>query len=288
MKIISRKMPDKYTVVQTQDWHLGAASVHREGIKDCIGRIEEPGVYASLPGDLIEAIRPDDKRFAFTSCDIELQTAQDQCREAARFLTPVAAKVIAIGAGNHEWKLINQLNVARDICERIKREDAYGGWSYKLESYTTGGDLMHKMFFTHGNCALNSQAKDPVQALANMKAKLKNVLIKTGWSDCIYMGQGHTHRLMVTLPTIDENPTLITKDGKIHNVRRTHTDQTADYIPVEARFYGNGGAFMKAYADPDTDIITYAEVMGLGALDFGWLEIDVEDRQVVNVRKVVV
>jgi UDP-2,3-diacylglucosamine pyrophosphatase LpxH len=287
LKIIKKEMPDRYTVVQTQDWHIGSGSVYRDGIKDAIGRMSEPNVYGSLPGDLIEAIRPDDKRFAFCSYDHSIPTAQDQSREVAKLLKPVAKRIIGIGAGNHEWKLINQINIARDICERLKIPEAYGGWTFVLDALHDGA-TMHKMFFTHGNFSLNSQAKDPVQALANMKAKLKNVMVKTGFADCIYMGCGHTHRLMVTEPTVDQEPILITENGQVKNMRRSQSDQTARYIPPDARWYGNSGSFMRAYTNPAEDIITYAEVGGLGALDFGWLEIDVEDRQVVDVRKVVV
>ena len=69
---------------------------------------------------------------------------------------------------------------------------------------------------------------------------------------------------------------------------RHHTDQAANYIPPEARWYGSSGSFLRLYSEPGSGGVGYGEVKGYPPAEMGWLELTIRNHQLVRVDRVVV
>lgn len=285
METITREIPADCTIIDSGDWHLGALNCHRSGIRKLIKRLADPDVFVVLKGDLVEAIAPNDKRFAHCSQDVQYRTLQDQVDALKEMLAPHVESVLVGLLGNHEWKHINITDVARDLERSLGIP--YGGYTCCVQ-FVGGGKPRFKGFFTHGYGQVTSNAKDPIQRLGNLRAALKLKLAKTGFTDCVYMSMGHIHNAIIVPPTIEDEIMLVTEGDKIKQQYRVHTDQTAAYIPPDARWYASNPSFLKLYSDPGSHSISYGEIAGYGPTELGWLEIDVRNWEIVNVRKVVV
>jgi hypothetical protein len=140
---------------------------------------------------------------------------------------------------------------------------------------------------THGYGAMGSLAKDTIQRKANIAAALKRKLEATGHTDCIYMSRGHNHKLIVINPTISEEVMLVDDGENIQQVYRTHQDQTASYIPPEARWFGCSGSFLNLYSPPGSYSIPYGEVAGYGPVEHGYISVKVKKNSIVQVDEVV-
>lgn len=283
MELISKVMPDDYVLVDTGDWHLGHVNAHTDGIKEVIERVKQPNTYAVLKGDLLDSILPNDKRYA--SCSVSIPTPMQSLDLLTDMLMPVRDKILAVQLGNHEYHLINTLNVAYELAKRL--DAPYGGYVCKFTALDPRHKVRHKMLLTHGHGNLPSGAKDAIQRRANQESALKRKLEGTGHSDCIYMSMAHVHKLMVVNPTINHE-VMLTDDGKkLKQQYRTHTKQNVDYIPPEARYYGCSGSMLKTHTDPGVGAISYSEVFMYGPSEMGWLEVNVRDGEVSSVDKIV-
>lgn len=286
MEIIKKMLPADYELVLTSDLHLGSPCVSEENIAEMVDYVaSNPNCFMTNFGDNIEAIAPNDKRFAFS--DTKYKTAQDQCDAVIKLFAPIKEKILAIGLGNHEYKLLNIFNVAKYLCEGLGVR--YGGYCYKLECHNelTNG-LMHKMFFTHGNGQITSNAKDAIQAEGNKRAGLKLKLSKSAHADCILMAMGHTHKSLIVEPTINNQLYLTSEDGKIKQHYRYHEEQNSNFIPPDARWYINNPSFMKLHAPAGSGYISYAEVAGYEPSEIGYTKVTVENGNVVNAERVII
>lgn len=284
MELISRVMPASYTLVDTSDWHLGNVNAHLGGIKEVIKRVQnDPDCYMVIKGDLLDSILPDDKRYAH--CAVNIPTPMASLDLLTELLQPVRGKILAVMLGNHEYKLINTLNVAWELANRL--DAPYGGYVCKFISQDEKHRVRHKMFLTHGHGALPAGAKDSIQRRANQESALKRRLEGTGHTDCIYMSMGHTHKLMIVNPTINHEVMLTDNGKQLKQQYRVHSAQNAPYIPAEARWYGCSGSMLKTNTAPGIGAISYSEVFMYGPSEMGWLEVDVVDGDVAGVRKVV-
>jgi hypothetical protein len=288
MELIKKVMPRDYVLIDSSDYHYGSANCARDSIKEMINKVASRKDYFLVnKGDSIEAILPNDKRYASCSLDIKdnLMTPIQQADAVVKDFMPIRDKIVGWGFGNHEYKLLNTMDFGRYIANQL--DVPYGTYAFKFTAVDKKNQLMHKMFFTHGYGNINSNAKDDIQRLANKKASLKNKMCKSGFSDCIYMSCGHTHQLIVVDPTI-EDKLFLTDDGvSIKQHYHVLTEQNADYIPPDSRWYGCSGSFLKLYSDPGTYAISYAEVAGYEPSEIGWIETHVQDGRVVAVEKVV-
>ena len=90
MELISRKMPDNYTIFDCSCWHYGAANCCKAGIDTIIQTIlDTPNGFLMHKGDFIEAITPQDKRYASCSIDPSLLTPQSQMKQVEKILIPI-------------------------------------------------------------------------------------------------------------------------------------------------------------------------------------------------------
>lgn len=284
MEIITRELPDNYTLIDTGDWHLGSVNCNKEAISDLVAAVKRrKNCYMVIKGDICDGIVGADKRWAAHSVDYSIPTPQEQAEEATALIKPIADKVIGISLGNHEYTHINTFNIADYICKNLKIK--YGGIHFKVIAQDSNGDLMHKFFFTHGAGSINSLAKDPIQAKANMLASLKNKLHRLA-GDTIYQSMGHTHRLLVVEPTVAQEVVIVDDGNTLRQQYRTTVPQNSKWIPPECRYFGNTGSFLKTFSDHGK--LSYAESAMYPPSEMGWLEVKVKDKEVVDVTKVVV
>jgi hypothetical protein len=288
MELIKKQMPRDYVLIDSSDYHYGSLNCSREKIKEMIEKVATKKNYFLInKGDSIEAILPDDKRFNSCGIDVKenLLTPIQQADAVVKDFAPIKNKIIGWMSGNHEHKLLNTMDFGRYIAAQLGVP--YGAYVCKFIALNQKNEIMHKMFFTHGYGNINSNAKDDIQKLANMKASLKNKLCKTGFSDCVFMSCGHNHQLLVVDPTV-EDKLYLTDDGVgIKQHYHVMTDQNIPYIHPDSRWYGSSGSFLKLYTSPGTYSINYAEVFGYAPSEIGWLEVHVQDNKVVNVTKVI-
>lgn len=287
MEIIRRKMPQDYEMWLFGDLHLGSINCNREGVRGMIAeaKARKGEVFLANLGDNIEAILPSDKRWASCAIDWQnkLMTPGDQLEWLVREFGPVAEQILAWCDGNHEYKLINTLQVGKKIAAELGVP--YGGVHYKFVALDGKGRVMNKAALMHGNGSLSSMAKDPIQAKANMRAKLKHKLIATGHTDCILMVQAHTHRPVVVNPTVTDEVMLTDNGKQLKQKGRHHASQKKEYIPVECRWYGCIPSFRKLYTPSGSGAIDYGEVGQYGPLKMGWLVAKYEGGELVSLKE---
>lgn len=283
MELISRVMPADYTLIDTGDWHLGNVNAHMGGIRECIERLKHPDTFVVLKGDLLDSILPNDKRYAH--CSVNIPTPMASLDLLTELLQPVRDKILAVMLGNHEYKLINTLNVAWELAKRL--DAPYGGYACKFISLDEKHKVRHKMFLTHGYGSLPAGAKDVIQRKANRESALKRRLEGTGHTDCIVMSMAHVHQLMAVNPTINSEVMLTDNGKKIKQQYRVATKQSLDYIPSEARYYGCSGSMLKTNTEPGVGALAYSEVFMYGPSEMGWLEWKIKGGEVVGCKRVV-
>lgn len=291
MEIIKRLLPRNGVVIDTGDWHFGALCCHHQGIRDMVQRCidinkkKNQNCYMILKGDLMETIAPSDKRFNFHDRDLNMKTTGDQRNAIIEVLKPIKKYILALGIGNHELKDQNTEKHGEHICQELGTP--YGAYNFVIEFRDKAtGKLMFKTFHSHGNGSLKSAAKDLLQREANRKASLKQKLIKTRISDCIYMSMGHTHQLLVVHPNYQTEGLLTTSANGVHSHEIPETNQTSKNIPPDHRYYANTGSFLKLYAPNKSGVTTYGEMAMLEPADLGWVEFEFKDGRIIDVRKV--
>jgi hypothetical protein len=288
MELITREMPLDYTMVLTSDWHMGPLNCHHEGVAVMVDKVARKRNYFMLTiGDLIDAILPNDKRYAHCSMAFDKTmalTPQAQADQVINYLRPIRKKVCAVGIGNHEFHHINTIDIAGYIADTL--EIPYGSVSYKFTA-THKGAVQHKFFCTHGRGNLPKGAKDPIQREANRKAALKAKLDGTKHADCILLAMGHTHQLIVVEPTVHKELMLTDNGAELRQQYRYHSAQNEPYIPPECRWYLNTGSFLKLYSPPGMRAISYGEMALYAPAEMGWIEVHVRGGEVASVEKVV-
>lgn len=292
MEIINYQIPPSCTIYDTGDYHFGALNCHRDLLQEMVAKIQRQNktrrpAFLINKGDNTDSISPDDKRYTHLSVDWknQLLTVHQQADAVIDLLGPIAQNVVAIGEGNHEWKFVNSFRVGQYIARGLGVP--FGGYTYVVHFTDEKGKLLFKTFHSHGSGRLPKGAKDPIQREANRKAHLRRKLEATGISDCIYMSIGHTHQLVVVEPTIDNEILLTTTPGgKIKQHTRPPANQNAPYIPPERRWYANSAGFLKLYSPPGSQVFGYAEIAMMEPTRLGWVEIEVEDGQIVEVNPV--
>lgn len=286
MELIYREMPRNYDLAQTGDFHLGPDCCFKQGIKEMVQQVKErKNCFLWFDGDAVDAILPSDKRYAHSTMDREkwLMTPQQQADEVVKLMWPIRKKILGWQLGNHEYTVINTFDIAGYIADKLGVP-----WAGVMAKFvaTRKGKAMHRFLFTHGRGSLNSQAKDPIQGEANRKAKLKLNLQKTGHADCIYMGCGHHHQMLVVEPTVDKEVVLSDDGEDLVQKYRGFSKQSAKYIPPECRWYGCSPGFLKTYGKPGRRVITYSEMNMYPPTQLGWLELKVRDGKLVKVKEV--
>jgi hypothetical protein len=292
MEIVRQELPRDFTLLLTSDYHFGNVNCHKELLQEMVASVQDRRrkkikAYLTNLGDNLDSIAPDDKRYKHASVDFQsgLITPKAQANAVVELLKPVKDMVLAIGEGNHEAKLWNLESFGQTIADDLGVP--FGGYNYILQCVDKDTkELMFKVFCSHGSGRLPKGAKDPIQREANRKAHLKRKLDATGFTDCALFCMGHTHQLVTVKPTMDKDLLLTTSDDGIHQHKRPESDHSASYISPERRYYANTGGFLKLYSPPGSKVFGYAEIALMEPTKLGWVEVDVRDGQIVDIREV--
>ena len=283
MKLLEKMLPKTHKIVFVSDSHEGTILKHRKGYRKVIKMVaDDSTMYLAHLGDLIEGITVDDPRYCMQTTDPQASTPVRQYRQALEELMPIKDKILVMLEGNHDWKISGRYgSLIKDVVcpELAGNKDGstiYGTYSCKLSIVDRKGDLMYKMFLTHGAGSINSSADDPVRREANMLLSLKRKLFRKA-GDCAIMAQGHTHKLLVK-PPIPE--LYLTDDSKNIHQRYTKSNHTAEFIPPDLRYYVNTGCFYKLY---EMGVSGYAERAGYDPNELGYVVVTVVDGVIKSV-----
>jgi len=270
-------MPKNYNLYHVSDVHLGPSCCYQKGIKELVEKVKKDRKgYIAFTGDATDAILPNDRRYAHSTMDKKdwLMTPHQQADKVIEIFEPVKKKIVLWMLGNHEYKMINTFDICDYICKGL--DVPWGGVMSKFIALYDKR-VMHKFLFAHGSGSLRSAAKDPVQRKANKEASLKQKLINTGHTDCIYMGCGHHHQSILVEPTVEEEVMLTDNRNKIIQEKRYTSQQNIKYIPQVCRWYGCSPGFLRTYPKPGTRAISYSEIALYLPTHLGWLELIVRD-----------
>ena len=267
------------------DFHYGALNCSRSSIRQMIAGIRK-GDLLLLLGDLIEAITPDDKRWQTTSVawQDKLFTPEEQAKAIIGDLKPLKGRIPVVLAGNHEWKLFNTVNLSDQIAQGLGA--VYGGAACVVH-FDFLGCPAFRFHVAHGGWTPCSNAKDVVQADANIRAALKQKL-QDQVGDCIAHFIGHGHRLILQPPTAHHQLYITTnKTGEIHQNYKVVPAQNAEYLHPDTRYFGMCGSFLKLYSPPGSKAIGYAEMKGMKPNEIGCLKAVIKNGQLAYVEKVI-
>jgi predicted phosphodiesterase len=277
MQRIVKEIPKNCEIVFLGDTHGGSTLTHYAGINMIVDYIaSKPRCFWVHMGDWIEAIATDDKRF--NADTLKGKTIpHDQADEMIDYFMRIRKKGICGLLGNHELKLHRITNLVKYICGKKNLDIPYGTTEARI-IFTHGGKRLFNAFVTHRIKLLRSQAKDFIQAEANVKAALKQQLYKR-MGDCAVMIAGHAHQLIVIPP----NPELYLVDGP-EGLKQAYLTgdmgREGEFIDPGRRWYGCSGSTRKRYVDGIDD---YSDIYAPNEL--GFLIMTVDGGQVVDIRK---
>lgn len=281
MQLFTRFLPEKCEIVLLSDTHIGSSLTHYKGLQACIDYIKaKPNRYAIVLGDLCEAISTDDlKRFSMDTIDLSIPIPLQQYQYWCRLFAPIADRILYINEGNHDFKHARYANFVKDVvCKELNVP--FGTYSSKLTVIDKAGNIRFKVFTSHGFGSLNTTADDPIRRKSNLRLSLKRKLARKA-ADCVLMGIGHTHQLIVSRP---ETTSFLYDDGHEIHEGFTNAPQSAPYIPDNLRWYVNTGSFLKSQA---LGVSSYAERAGYNPNDLGYILVTV-DREIQDVKRVVI
>lgn len=280
MKLITTELPNDHNTFFFGDKHADSPLCSEKGWDILVNMMlsEYEGCknnYGSEGGDDIEAIMPDDKRYdevALKKSPLPLLQVDHavETRQAIKHL--MLYKLL----GNHEDKLWRFGNLMEKICKEL--DVPYGTYTTKLTVNDKKGNLMYKVYDTHGRKGINSTADDPIRRKTNLNLTLKRHLkFKAG--DCAVMIKHHTHKLLVCKP---ESELFLTDNGKKIKQHYTGWGQDEEYIHPDARWYGNAGSFLRMYGE---DMSGYAEKAEYDPVELGFLILIVRNKRIVELKR---
>jgi hypothetical protein len=247
----------------------------------------KPNHFMFNKGDNLDSILPNDKRFNICSSAVRenIFTPQDQADNLIKDLWGIKDRILALGAGNHEMHLANMASFSRYLADRLGCPD--GGYTYKLICKDLNKDLLFRIFATHGSGSLPNSAPDLDSLEGRQKAALRRKLGNLRMSDSVYATMGHTHKLVVSEPTVRREINL-TDNG--HNQVVAHDGlrfaQNSSFIPENFRWYGCSGSFLNTFTAPGLHAVSYSEAGMFGPAPIGYIKVHVQAGEIVHVETV--
>ncbi len=281
MKILPPiKLPNDHNIFLFGDKHDGSVLSSDKGWDKLVSMMksEYDGCkhnYGMEGGDMIEAILADDPRFSPEKLTEKLPLAQ--MKMAIERREPIKGILLDILDGNHDRKLWRFGTIAEEIADNLGVP--YGTYTAKLTITDNKGELMYKIYHTHGFKSINSVADDPIRQRSNMELILKRHL-KNKAADCAVMVKAHTHKLIVSKPHHE----LYLYDDK-NQIKQGYTGwgQSEQYIHPDARWYGNSGSFLKLFGK---GISGYAEIFELDPTELGFLVLKVRNKKIIDLHPI--
>ena len=278
MKLLTTQLPNNHNIFFFGDAHHDSPLSSGKGWDELINAMnsEYDGCsnnYGAEGGDDIEAIMVDDKRYSEELLTEALPLIQ--MRHAVERREPIKGMLLYKLTGNHEDKLWRFGNIMADMCKSL--DVPFGTFTAKLTVNDSRGNLMYKVYDTHGRKGIGSTADDPIRVEANQELILKRHLkLKAG--DCAVMIKHHVHKLIVAKP----RPTLyLTDNGSAVKQHYTNWGQNESYIHPDARWYGCAGSFLRLFGD---SVSGYAERAEYDPTELGFLVLNVRDKKIVELK----
>lgn len=299
MQLIQQTVQANFNLFLFGDDHEGSVLTYRKGREKLFDMLESPwgGLtakhnYGWHHGDHIEAITVDDKRYDPKTCK---QAIPDEQNETwIEIWKPVRNKLVGLSEGNHPWKLFKYGNLTQRACHALGIN--YGGWMTKVSWVDNHGKLILKTFHTHGARSITSISPDPVRRKANKLHALKRQLQDLA-GDTVLMSKGHTHQILIGKP---EPEVYLIDDG--NTIKQAYTnrqslnvyfplgigtkgqEEMTGYIHPDYRYYCNTGSFLKSMTE---GVTSYAEAREYSPVELGFAIAEIRDRQIVDIKKVV-
>jgi hypothetical protein len=281
MQLITKQVPDNFNLYCFGDLHKGSILHYDDGVQHLIDSIKTPyeGCKNNLAvnhGDNCEAICMDDPRYQRDTTLYDSVLAEADA--VVKTLKPISKHMVCGLDGNHELKLWRTFG---NLSQRIYNElnVPFGTYTARI-TYTFKDGSVLKHFATHGARSINSSADDAKRRLATMQLILKR-LLKFKSQTCALATMGHTHKLLVCAP----DPELYLDDDGAHITQHYTSPHHSGYIHHEQKWFANTGSFMKLY---EMGVSGYAERFGYDPNELGYIIAMIRDRQLIDVRKVVV
>lgn len=279
MRIVNARITSDCDIALQGDDHEGARNFHEHGVEQMLDWVTaERGRYYCKMGDVIESITTDDKRFSLESSKepIPLQ----QAASAIKRHNQGAKRALVWLGGNHEGNLHRFGDLSAYMAHEIGVQ--YGGRVCKLVLHDKHGPVC-KFFLIHpSGVSISSTSPDHERRIANMKYQVKNRLVNKA-CDCIVMAMGHVHKLIVCDPP---KRLVLRDDGKdVVSDYLEVGDSAGSYIEPDRRFYCATGSMLKLHG---IGYDGYAECAMYDPIELGYPIVEIRDRKVVGVRKVLV
>jgi hypothetical protein len=290
MQFVDRTVPANFNLFLFGDVHIGTLLHYEDGFDKFIDMLNSPydGVKHNAAigmGDYIEAIDHSDKRFDVHSVDLGKIRPDQQMGHFESKIKSFAKKIVLLKFGNHEGKLTKYYDYVNSACRKLSipygTYTAITTFSRRPKNGSKKEQYLFKSFTTHGNGSINSIADDPERLEANLNLSLKRKL-KNKAGDCALMAMGHTHKLLVAGPK--KKLYLTSGNGELEQ-HYTQSDQAAQYIHPDHRWYVNTGSFLRLYLD---GVSGYAERAMYDPMEMGFAVARVRDCKIVGVDKVFV
>ena len=280
MRLLSVTLPANHDLSLISDTHYGTLLRHDDGISTAVEMIGSgKNTWSCFLGDALEGIVIDDKRYDCETVDKDMAEPLKQAERVIRDFEAVKKKFLVWMLGNHEMKLLKFGNLARGIAERLGVP--YGTYVSVLSVHDKHG-LMYRIYLAHGFGAINSNLTDPFEREHSMQRTLKRKLfLKMG--HCQIMAAGDSHKLLVKPPM----PELYMNGDNYLKQHYTNPKMyNNEYIHPDLRWYVSTGSFLKLYSD-DGQTSSYSERGGYNPNILGFPIVEVRDREIVNIRPVI-
>ncbi len=272
-------LSSNYTLFLWGDIHEGAGEdmVDYSAIEKC-KRLLKAGKnrYLVLGGDLIETIAPHDKRYNIIA---HRQRIDMQMKNIIDLFNPVADKILWVLCGNHEYKMLNIMDISAEIAKAW--DTSYGGFMCRAFMPT------FKIFDWHSTIRVNPKAGDHRQIKTNREITIKRAL-RNKAGDCLVMALHHVHQLIVHPP--DYHKIEIMDDGKRLSefyARDISFNMCGNvFIPEDYRWYLACGSAKKLFASPSSrgeKLIPWEETVDLCPAEIGCIKLCVKNDRLVSV-----
>lgn len=290
MQFIERTVPANFNLFFFGDVHIGTLLHYEDGFDQFIDMLnsEYEGVKHNIAigmGDYMEAIDVSDKRFDIDSVDRGKIRPGEQKDYFTKKLKSSSKKIVLLKFGNHEAKLTKYHDYVNDICSELSipygTYTAITTFSRRPNNGNKKEKYLFKSFTTHGNGSITSIADDPERLEANLNLSLKRKL-KNKAGDCAILSMGHTHKLLVAKPK--KKLYLTSENGELKQ-HYTKSEQSAQYIHPDHRWYVNTGSFMRLYL---SGVSGYAERAMYDPMEMGFAIAKIRECEIEDVNKIFV
>lgn len=279
MQLISfRNLSKNCDIYVVSDTHIGSVLAYDKGRKELYKKILlTKNTYLIHLGDICEAIAIDDKRY---DPKVTKGNPASQYQQVEEELKPLAdkGKIICINQGTHDYRWVQIFgDPVESLCRKLKVK--YGTFACKIRLEDSRGNLLFKIYATHGKKLVYSTTHDPIRRLANEAYQLKNHLYPIV-GDCLVMMKAHIHKLIIQPPI----PTLyLTDDGEDEVAKWTGQGSDDVYIHPDHRWYVATGSLVKSRG---IGFSSFAERYELPPSDLGFPKLEIRKKKLIDIKRI--